>query len=99
MMKTIRVKFRCPRCGGQTLQETVTDVVQHSDVDSLILEGGESVRLTYGDVDFSTDNCDGIECFSCNSCGFSPSGETDLIDNEHDLMVWLQENGMLDEQE
>jgi len=95
---TIKFHFKCPRCEGEQLEEVIGDVVQHTLVESLESEGGESIRCNYGDCTFSTDLCDGIECFQCKNCGFTPCDESgDFITTEEGLMIWLSQNGMLDE--
>lgn len=93
---TIKFNFKCPRCEATQLEEVVGDVVQHTVVESIENEGGEAFRCNYGDVDFSTDLSDGIECFQCKNCGFTLCDENgDFITSEDALFAWLSENGMI----
>lgn len=92
---TIRFVFKCPNCGGTTLQETVTEVVQHSVVDSIENEGGESFRCNYGAVDYSTDLADGVEAYGCNDCSYVLTDECGVVTSEEDLFAWLFKHGML----
>jgi transposase-like protein len=95
----MKVKFACPRqgCAGTVLEEVVTQVVQSTEVTRICPEGGESIRLDYGETDFNTDGCDGIDRFCCKHCGFTlVDDEGEPITTEHGLMVWLHGRGMLE---
>lgn len=99
------VNFKCPNC-KQTcgVDEVVTGVTQFSAVEGIIPEGGESVVGKYGLAEYDRDDCDGIARFQCHNCGYilrsGPGSDerTTLVTIEQ-LMVWLQERGMLSDTE
>ena len=102
----MKVNFICPQCKATCgIAEIVVNVTQASIVEAITFEGGESVVPEYSKIEYNTDQCDGIDHFCCYSCGvvlesnggYSKTLNIEAITTIEELMVWLQERGMLDE--
>jgi hypothetical protein len=79
------LKFKCPACDSNELEEVMTNVTQYSSI-SIIEEGENGVVA----IDYANNNCeDGeVDHYQCMGCGYILTG----VHDEIDLAEWLKKN-------
>lgn len=86
-----QLKFICPNCGDNKIEEIMTDAVVTSDINNI----HES-----GDIDYGESSHEGgfINHFQCRGCGEivgKDSSQTRGVVTPEDLYNYLKEKGMI----
>ena len=93
----ITIKFVCPRCGGNVLEEVLDNAHVETPVTFQVEPGRTTgMRMIYG----KTTCIEGdIERYQCSACGFTPSQEDgDPICDDEALEEWLNNPVAIEEQ-
>lgn len=96
MSEELYYTFHCPKCGGATLEEILTNVTQSTSFQ----------RVTCGDgiaePDYQNTATEGgeINRYQCHACGFVLQNEHGpIINDTQTLRQWLEKNGQKTEAE
>ena len=89
------VRYRCPKCGNDTLDEKLTEAVVYT---TLAVMAIDSQMNTAADYVENSDYHDEGELFGyqCTKCGATPIDGQDSM-TEEELFNFLSENQMLEE--
>jgi len=81
-----KLKFKCPKCNGNRLEEVCTQVVQSSEITDI---DAENELLDYGGTSY-----DGGELshYQCLECSYVLIDEDVAVETVEDLIAWLKEN-------
>jgi hypothetical protein len=80
----MNLKFECPKCGCDFLEEIMSDVIVNSAIMNLDSEG---------DFDYGEQIRDGgvVERYQCEGCGWEVVDDFDCtIDDSLELVEWLK---------
>lgn len=83
------MKFKCPECDSNQLEEVMIDVVQSSIISEIDSEGY---------VDYENTSTDGgeVDRYQCSKCGHLIKNEIGgKINDVEELAEWLKGKGML----
>lgn len=92
--KEYEIKFVCPACGGNSIDEVLSGVHQYSTVTNLGTSGG-TVAADYGAVSHEGGEVSEYRCAHC--CTLLKLSPASKVENEAELLQWLQERGMVEE--
>jgi hypothetical protein len=92
--KHYKTKFNCPECGGDAIDEVLSGVHQYSTVTDLS-EGDGIVAADYGAVSHEGGEVSEYRCAHC--CTLLKLSPASKVENEAELLQWLQERGMVEE--
>jgi len=79
------MKFKCPECGDDRIEEVLLGVVQYTEVQNVTDEDGNP-SIKYGEHSLDAGEVSHFQCLHC--------GEH-IADDEEDLLAYLKENDML----
>ena len=60
-----KLKFKCPECGGVSLDEVLGDAVVVSEVTAMTVDDRNWVGMAYGDHEVQQGGVDHYECRDC----------------------------------
>ena len=83
------LKFKCPKCKNNQIEEVMTDVVQSSTIDYIDSEGY---------VDYENISTEGgeVDRYQCGKCGYVIKNEIGgKINDAEELAEWLKGKGMV----
>ncbi len=83
------LKFKCPKCNHNQLEEVMINVVQSSTISEIDSE-------EY--IDYENSSTDGgeVDRYQCSQCGYVLKNELGgTIDTPEELVEWLKDKGML----
>ena len=86
------LKFKCPKCGGDRLDEICTGVIQASEITDIDVE---NAILDYGETSYDGGELSHYQCLKC-SYVLEDNGVT--IEDVEDLIDWLKKNCSQDEE-
>ena len=83
------LKFTCPECGKNRLEEVTVDVVQYSEITAIDEETSA--------VDYGGHNTDGgnVNCYQCLDCGYEiefEDEEREEVNSSVLLVEWIKKN-------
>ncbi len=83
------LKYKCPKCNHNQLEEVMINVVQSSTISDIDSEG-------YIDYELSSTEGGEVDRYQCSQCGYVLKNELGgTIDNPEELVEWLISKGML----
>ena len=78
------LKFKCPKCNHNQLEEVMIDVVQSSTIDNIDEEG-------YVDYEHTSSEGGEVDRYQCAKCGYVLKNEIGgKIDTPEELVEWLK---------
>jgi predicted nucleic-acid-binding Zn-ribbon protein len=83
-MKPMTMKFKCSKCGSDTLEEITVNVTQSTEITGVDEDG----LLIYGNS--STEGGE-LDHFQCQKCGMVIKGKQGTISTLNGLADWLKE--------
>lgn len=85
----MEIKFKCPKCGCEHLEEVLSNVTQYSIIDVIDDDGA----IDYRDKGMSYDGGE-VNRYQCNECGFTV-GEDETngeVNTPEELVKWIKEH-------
>jgi len=90
----MKVKFKCPNCENDQVEEVVGGFIQYSVVTDIEIEDPDGevwVNLDYGEVSYEPGREPEIIDYVCSKCGYRIG-----VDNPTGLSAWLEDRGMIE---
>jgi hypothetical protein len=88
------VRFRCHKCGNDTLDEKLTEAIVYTTLDVMAIDEKMNVSADYVENSSYHDEGD-LFGYACTKCGASPNDQPEMTEQE--MFEFLSENQMLEE--
>jgi len=85
----MKVKFICPECQSNTLEEVMSDVFGYATITDI--DNDKTLNDAYLDYGIVTHEGGSVNYYACAHCNFEPP-----VSSPQELYNWLKENNMLE---
>lgn len=89
--ETEKLGFKCPRCGGEVLEEVCKDVTTFQKINAVYYRKGEGAAIDWEPTDYEDQEGGHIDRFQCVSCEYALEDKNGFLIRKHvDLAKWLK---------